>query len=503
MQKKRIIEKVFATLVLIFVFCQLTGRKEVHAESADVTLHKVFYQDISELTEKQNTGEIDPSFSGNPLPGAEFTAYDVTDRYHELIAKASGTIEEKQKKVMALIQQEFTPLAPSNASQVGQSIVTDSNGLASFSNLLLNEGEKDKVYVFVETKTPAHVSITQKSAPLVVAMPIYTASGSLNQDIHLYPKNVSMTDKKFFDNKNQQWDATINGEQFVNITTGDLLDFELQLNIPSDIDQHDYRFVDNPSKGLIYEPETLAIEGLTSHDYTITPQGNGFIVVLNTQSEAVKQLAGKTMRVTYKMRLTSEVIPDQLEENKAHVEIDGQAHPEMVTKEKPTDPENPDTPEVKFGTGGKKFKKIDAHTSEALTGAEFVVKNQAGQFARFAESTNSKGEYVFVNWVEEADATKLVSDEDGLIKIIGMTNGEYLLKETKAPSDKYVTLKEEIAFTIQFGEYNTQALEIKNTPKGLLPSTGGKGIYGFLAVGAMMMLGAYIWFKKSKVQAHI
>ncbi|MCT0454124.1 LPXTG cell wall anchor domain-containing protein, partial [Lactococcus cremoris] len=39
--------------------------------------------------------------------------------------------------------------------------------------------------------------------------------------------------------------------------------------------------------------------------------------------------------------------------------------------------------------------------------------------------------------------------------------------------------------------------------KGLLPSTGGAGIYAFIIIGAAMMIGAYIWFKKSRQQAEV
>ena len=44
---------------------------------------------------------------------------------------------------------------------------------------------------------------------------------------------------------------------------------------------------------------------------------------------------------------------------------------------------------------------------------------------------------------------------------------------------------------------------VNNFRKGLLPSTGGSGIYAFLIIGAMMMGGAYIWFKRSKEQAEV
>ena len=85
-----------------------------------------------------------------------------------------------------------------------------------------------------------------------------------------------------------------------------------------------------------------------------------------------------------------------------------------------------------------------------------------------------------------------------------MLNGDYVLNETDTPSANYVLLKDgTITFTVVHGKYVTSNLDVKNTPKGLLPSTGGAGIYAFIIIGAAMMIGAYIWFKKSRQQAEV
>ena len=125
------------------------------------------------------------------------------------------------------------------------------------------------------------------------------------------------------------------------------------------------------------------------------------------------------------------------------------------------------------------------------------------KFATF--TTNDNGDYVFTKWVETKDAaTKVVSDANGSIRVIGLLNGDYVLNETDTPSANYVLLKDgTITFTVEHGNYGASNLDVKNTPKGLLPSTGGAGIYAFLIIGAAMMIGAYIWFKKSRQQAEV
>lgn len=191
------------------------------------------------------------------------------------------------------------------------------------------------------------------------------------------------------------------------------------------------------------------------------------------------------------MKLTADVNPDNLQRNKASVQINNS-------------PEQQITPPTPVGTGGYKFIKKDAQTGTNLSGAEFVVANSdKSKFAKFS-GQNSKREYVFDSWVSKDQATKIVSGNDGSFNVIGLTNGDYVLNETKAPSANYVLLKDgTITFTVVHGKYGTSNLDVKNTPKGLLPSTGGAGIYAFIIIGAAMMIGAYIWFKKSRQQAEV
>lgn len=131
-----------------------------------------------------------------------------------------------------------------------------------------------------------------------------------------------------------------------------------------------------------------------------------------------------------------------------------------------------------------------------LQNAKFVVTNKdQSKFATF--TTNANGDNVFTKWVDTKDAaTKVVSDANGSIRVIGLLNGDYVLNETDTPSANYVLLKDgTITFTVEHGKYGQFELDVKNTPKGLLPSTGGAGIYAFLIIGAAMMISSYIWFK--------
>ncbi|TPO01400.1 pilin N-terminal domain-containing protein, partial [Salmonella enterica] len=130
--------------------------------TANVTLHKLIYADKRGV--KENTGSIDPSFTGEPLDGAEFTVYDVTEQYKAL---RSGNTPLSPEAAIAEIQRNYVA---TDVTKVASG-VTANGGLVTFSDLALKaaDGKTDQVYLFLETKTPNTVTVTQKSAPIVLA----------------------------------------------------------------------------------------------------------------------------------------------------------------------------------------------------------------------------------------------------------------------------------------------------------------------------------------------
>lgn len=501
---KKLWKTLFAALLVVPLFTGVFGAKTVSAAEAtttNVTINKRIWKDGEAPAQgsMQNTGE-EMDFGGDPLEGAGFTAYDVTDAYLALIA--DGKSQAEATKEIADNASDYTTVAKAEQK-------TNANGQTTFEGLALKDGDKDKVYMFVETSTPGNVSVTTKAAPIVLAMPIYTFkegkySDTINTNVQVYPKNETKTDKKEVVDLDKMTVVADNGEKYYNITTGDVLNFKLTLNIPADIAEvKSYSVTDTPSEGLAYVDGTVKVAGLTEGtDYTVTKVGNGFkIDLINSgtaekpvYTPAVLELAGKSLEVTYSMKLTATINPDRLQNNEAVVNIGGENQPSL----KPKDPDG----EIKFGTGGYKFVKKDSQSDANLAGAEFVVK-QNGKYAEFAK--NEAGEYVFTQWADsKTAATTVTSDKDGKFFVKGLKDGTYQLEETKTPSDKYVLLDKDINFKVVHGQYGEQKLEtVKNTPKGLLPSTGGNGIYAFLLIGAALMIGAYAWFKKSKTQAEV
>lgn len=505
MKTHKFLQVILATILLLttaFVSNQhiVSADDNVDVKNTNITINKRIFDEGKTPADKQNTGDVMSDFGGQPLNGSEFTVYDVSDQYYSLI-KGSD-----QNTAIAQIQQDAASVAPDYAKKVDAK-TTAGQGQATFANLpLKNSDGQYNVYLFVETKTPNNVTVTKRAVPMVVAMPIYKLDENLkptdtpNTDIQLYPKNETAKDTKEFSNVDKFTQVTVNGKTFANVTTGDTLNYKLTVNIPANIGDSNavksYKINDKPSAGLALVAGTVKVGSLVKDtDYTITEHDGGFTVDLKSDSAAVsaavKDLAGQKLQLTYDMKLTATVDPDALQSNNASVQINN-------------DTEQQITPPTPVGTGGYKFIKKDAQTGKNLSGAEFVVANSdKSKFAKFS-GQNSKGEYVFDSWVSKDQATEIVSGNDGSFNVIGLTNGDYVLNETKAPSNNYVQLKDgTIKFKVEHGKYGQYELDVKNTPKGLLPSTGGAGIYAFLIIGAAMMIGAYIWFKKSRQQAEV
>ena len=464
MKTHKFLQLILATILLLttaFVSNQhiVSADDNVDVKNTNITINKRIFDEGKTPANKQNTGDVMSDFGGQPLNGSEFTVYNVSDQYYSLI-KGSD-----QNTAIAKIQQDAASVAPDYATKVDAKTTTG-QGQATFANLPLTDSNgKYIVYLFVETKTPNNMTITKRAVPMVVAMPIYKLDANLkptndiNKDIQLYPKNETAKDTKEFSNLGQFNQVTVNGTTFANVTTGDTLNYKLTVNIPANIGDSNavtsYKINDKPSAGLALVAGTVKVGSLVKDtDYTITEHDGGFTVDLKLDSAAVKALAGQKLQLAYNMTLTATVDPDALQSNKASVQINN-------------DTEQQITPPTPVGT--------------------------------------ANGDNVFTKWVDTKDAaTKVVSDANGSIRVIGLLNGDYVLNETDTPSANYVLLKDgTITFTVEHGKYGASNLDVKNTPKGLLPSTGGAGIYAFIIIGAAMMIGAYIWFKKSRKQAEV
>ena len=146
---------------------------------------------------------------------------------------------------------------------------------------------------------------------------------------------------------------------------------------------------------------------------------------------------------------------------------------------------------------------MDGDTKKALPGAEFILYKGSEENRDYAQVTNGK----LTGWTKtKAEATKLVSGDDGKIAVEGLDADTYYLEETKAPGgyNKLAgPVKVEISHTVTVeGADMTHTLKqdatdvakvgIENKSGTELPSTGGIGTTIFYVLGSILVIGAVV-----------
>lgn len=498
-----------AKVILLFplLFSSVSAVSTVHAaettDTVNVTLHKRVF-DEGALQEKTNTGEIDSNFGGTPLSGVTFTVYDVTDHYLNLRQNGATAQEAVQQ-----VQSDSKNNAPSYATELSNGVTAGSDGTVTFSNLASKDGDKDKVYLFLETNSPTN--ITQKAAPIVLALPIYKdgSNSVINSDIHVYPKNIqSEAITKDLDDKSKaNLLVTLpDGSQTYNATVGQSFGYSVTVAVPWNIaDKDTFTVVDIPDAGIDDDASTILLTGtdgtklVNGSDYTVTTvnatstQGMGFKIAFNPASTNVQAMAGKKIIISYQATLTNALTPDKGANNTATLNIGNGTD---ITSTPSTSPE--------IFTGGIKFVKKDKQSQAKLANAVFqLVKIDSNNKIISYATQATDGKY---SWnTTSAGATSYTSDSNGLVSLQGLEYSEklqsgqnYALLEVTAPSG-YALLTAPVQFTVDKGTFDdNQTITITNIKKGILPSTGGSGIYIFLLVGSILMGIAYMWNRMNK-----
>ncbi|WP_277290557.1 SpaH/EbpB family LPXTG-anchored major pilin [Streptococcus orisratti] len=516
--------KAFALLatLLVSIFSNLFV-PAVSALQADpdptVTIHKL----QGKTGPIVNTGkELKGLDASDFLDGITFDVYDVTAAYHTKYNEVytSTTAQDADNKAREYVQGTagHKPSVVSNADPVATKVTA--NGGAAIFTLPKKSGGKDAVYVFVEQPK---TGITAAENNLVLSFPVYelNSDGSYTDkeltDIHLYPKNTTETITPVKDITTPNSDGAKPVEHN-NYNVGKEIGFKLSTKIPANIGVKE---VDGATPhyntfGLVdIHDTTLAFDKAGAHelkvantdivlventDYTIVVgepvvEGKETFKVKLTQ-DGINKLAeqgGKTLEFTYTMKLNAQAVMDEKNVNKVTVEYGRKTDDfnDVVTT-----PGN----EKEVYTGGYRFIKTDVSTNKPLANAEFVVRDaaSAGKYLKIDDKSKE------ISWVDSYDtATKFTTGADGIVDIKGLTYGTYYLEETKAPTD-YVKLSERIAFTVAFDSYKTTTAtphNVANTPKGFLPSTGGKGIVLFVGLGIVMVALAGAYFVSRRKEA--
>lgn len=387
-----------------------------------------------------------------------------------------------------------------------------------------------------ELATGYYVIVDSTAAGQAVYNPAVLA---ITSDITITDKtDVPTLEKKVQENKKDATDDTAYGSKFNDVADyniGDDVPFHLIGSVPdmSQYETYTYKFTDTFDKGFdavdtsnvkvyLSNDKKLDLEGESADtDITSYFSGTNGSIQYTPATEAQGETAGTkaTLTVstkdlkkaaTYSKEQPQYVIVSYTAKLNANAKIGlpGNVNEAYLTySNKPDqsgtgDNNTNDTPHDKVivFTYGLDVTKVDSkNTGTKLKDAEFKLKNSDGKWATITDGK-------VTGWADtERQGSVLKSDESGKFKVEGLDDGDYTLKETKAPAGynlpadgfsvtltattannqawdgtatKALTnLAVKVGQTDGTGDVTTGlgAITIKNTQGSSLPSTGGMG----------------------------
>ena len=209
MTKKRITKRIvaLAAAAMMLVGMIVPATAAPGNPEGSITVYK--YSGNKKGTIANNTGEAINTATETALAadgftrlnGAEFTLYRANATGSNSIATVSAAITATNKIVSQEIDDSVTPpvieftMTDTSVITVNTTYYDDqttagvapNDGIAVFGSANIPDGH----YVLVETDTPSGYDPAESS---LIRLPLTKADGTLNYDVHVYPKNVSNTD---------------------------------------------------------------------------------------------------------------------------------------------------------------------------------------------------------------------------------------------------------------------------------------------------------------------
>lgn len=214
--------------------------------------------------------------------------------------------------------------------------------------------------------------------------------------------------------------------------------FKIIATMPSNIDEYDHYYMNftDTLDDTFGNPENIVVTAgaktlVKDTDYTITANGNDMnIVIMDLKGVDGLTVNDKTtVTVTYTAKLNVSganlaIIGRNGQENKVKLEYSNNPNKTGDGSSAPDDTgETPEDKVIVF-TYELDITKIDGDTKATIENAQFKLGNDKNQWA----TVNEDG--YFTGWVDnEASATVLKSDANGIFKVIGLDDGSYKLKE--------------------------------------------------------------------------
>lgn len=267
------------------------------------------------------------------------------------------------------------------------------------------------------------------------------------------------------------------------VQIGDTVNYEVIVHAKKGA--KNYVLHDTMSKGLTFNKDSVAIDGLTAGtDYTLVTDSlsDGCTFEIQFSDSYLKSLTGNTdIKVTYTATLNENaVVKTAANTNKVVLKYGDQS-----TVEK----------ETETYTYRLTVVKKDADQPKMLKGAIFMLStDEAGNHPLKFKEKN--GQYV----VDPNSTIETITTTDsGTFTIVGLDAKEYYLTETVAPAG-YNKLAEPIKLVVSSDKVTTEdgtvlandTLTVTNQSGATLPGTGGIGTTIFYVIGGLLMAAAAV-----------
>ncbi|MDU6791972.1 MAG: isopeptide-forming domain-containing fimbrial protein, partial [Anaerococcus sp.] len=283
--------------------------------------------------------------------GTEATDKTAKENYEKMVANPENY--DTVAKVKALLGVD------------GKDVTTTADGVAienitvpANSHKFVWAVEKTKVIPGDKTKNEDDQTITDaKAVPFGLALPLFKADGSVNEDIHVYPKNTTANqpkvDKDFKDKANAKQDRKeIDGDIVEDAYVGQEVPYEIESIIPAKVKYETAKWTDQMTEGLTFNKDSIkAFIGpkdtqteLDAGDYTVTEDGNGFILELTkTGLEKINNQETETrIYISYNATVNEKAKVQRTERNDVMFHYGNKQEHSNTPK-----PQNPDNGELK------------------------------------------------------------------------------------------------------------------------------------------------------------
>ena len=382
-------------------------------------------------------------------------------------------------------------------------------------------------YIIIETGTTSS-SASVSSRSMLVPLP-YVDGNGWNFDLEITPKDEPVNvDKSIIEDGEKENVSTNN--------VGDVLDYQVEADIPhydasTDLASVKYIITDSLSKGLDFaallsdvaenkkevvitvddlNPKSEPVKLVENEDYTISysasENGENKVMTINFDYSKINNYY--SLQLNYSVKINKNAVIG-VAGNPNKVDLEYTNNNKTWETSKPGD-------ETKSFVFGLKINKVDSGVDkQALQGAEFQLLKDGTPIATYTFDEN--GDRV----LNSNGGLTAVTNENGVAYLLGIDEGTYTLKETKAPNgyilpeeglelvitdaDKEGNVDGKATYTLNGKELtvfediadgSVATATIENNKGFNLPRTGGAGTWMFAVGGILIMAGMATAFVK-------